>query len=103
MVSMPFPFRSTPRLWVQKNINNLQPGVSGVYGITNNRFDFIYIGQSDDVRERLLQHFNLTSAQALCISKNNPAFFYITNEFYNIDQEEADLISELDPICNRAK
>lgn len=100
---MPIPISSAPRAWTHSNIANLKPGISGIYAIVTIHFEFIYIAQAKDLRERLLRHFNLISAQGLRISKYNPAFFYIIEDIYHMDEEEADLISELDPICNRPK
>jgi excinuclease UvrABC nuclease subunit len=100
---MPFPLDSFPRSWNIKNIEEIRPGVPGIYGITTSHFVFIYIGKANDLREQLLQHFKFASVQAQCIANNGPAFFYIATDFYVNDQEEASLIREFVPICNNTQ
>jgi len=51
---MPFEQR-TPRPLTASGIQTYAPSVSGVYGISN-AYEWIYIGQSDDIRTALLTH-----------------------------------------------
>jgi len=51
---MPFEQR-TPRQLTANGIRTYAPDASGVYGISN-AYEWIYIGQSDDIRTALLTH-----------------------------------------------
>jgi hypothetical protein len=51
---MPFEHR-TPRPLTANGVQTYAPSVSGVYGISN-AYEWIYIGQSGDIRTALLTH-----------------------------------------------
>lgn len=48
---------STPRPFAKSSILAHAPECSGVYGITN-AHEWIYIGQTDNIQQQLLNHLN---------------------------------------------
>ena len=97
---MPFP-EQDPREFTEAGIEILDPNQAGVYGIYNNQI-WIYIGKADDIRKRLLEHFNGTSDQAKCIWRNKPTHYLAVAEgSEGIDTQETALTQEFNPICNR--
>jgi len=67
---MPFP-KQDPRRFTEAGVSSIAAGQTGVYGIYN-RSEWIYIGQAEDLRERLLEHVRGNSDQSRCIRKHNP-------------------------------
>lgn len=51
------PFREGPFEFTPAGIRNMNE-VAGVYGITNEMLKMIYIGQTDNLRRRLSEHYN---------------------------------------------
>jgi excinuclease UvrABC nuclease subunit len=74
------------------------PEVSGVYALFNNGV-WIYIGESRNIRQRLLEH--LTNEQNPCVVRSQPQFFAyeaVAAEYRVARQDR--LIFELSPTCN---
>ena len=96
---MPFP-KQEPREFTQAGIEALDPSQKGCYGVfqqTQQGRAWIYVGKTDDLRKRLLEHFGGDNA---CINKYTPTHFVGTVTDDNEAQEKA-LIVELDPECNK--
>ncbi len=80
------------------SVNTNAPLQSGVYGLFKAQ-QWIYIGESQDIRARLLQHLNGDNS---CINREAPTEF--SYELVPAGQRGARqnfLIRELDPVCNR--
>ncbi len=60
-----------PRSFVPGSIQAYAPMASGVYGISNAR-EWIYIGETDDIRAALLTHFSQDDSSVM---KSKPAGF----------------------------
>jgi hypothetical protein len=74
------------------------PAASGVYAIFNANV-WIYVGEGQDIRARLLAHLNGANS---CITRNVPSGFQC--ELWPADQRVARqdaLILALNPVCNR--
>lgn len=92
---MGFPHQ-TPRKFNRENVLTIRPGQRGVYGLYHSNA-WVYVGQSDDIRRRLLEHLNGDNP---CITRNRPTHWvdWVTNDTDRIEEE---LIRELKPVCNR--
>ena len=97
---MPFDL-SKSYSFTEQGISALNPDQQGVYGITNSQSQFIYVGQAEDLRKRLLEHFNRLSKQSGCIWEYAPALFYAHLVGANVDEVETEYINFYDPPCNR--
>ena len=93
---MPFP-KQNARPFSRECIESLTPNQHGVYGILN-ADGWIYIGRGD-IRERLLAHFDGIGDSAAILRKRPTR--YVTELTDNDVAREAELIAELDPVCNR--
>ena len=93
---MPF-VQQTPRLYTRENIEAINPGQLGVYGLFKEGV-WIYVGKGD-IRKRLLDHLNGDNP---CITRTQPTHW--VDEVINSDPSlrEKQLITELSPrlICN---
>jgi excinuclease UvrABC nuclease subunit len=84
--------------WTYASIVANAPHSSGVYAIFNAQ-RWIYVGESNDIQARLLQHFNGDNA---CITQNAPTGFQF--EVVVAAQRVArqnQLIGALNPACNQ--
>lgn len=92
---MPFP-QQEPRPFTHAEVERLAPGQRGCYGLLRNG-TFIYVGRSQDMRARLLQHLN---GDSLCVTLYGPTHFVgvVTKDD---EAEELALILELRPLCNQ--
>jgi hypothetical protein len=73
------------------------PAASGVYGISNAR-RWIYIGETDNIRERLLEHLGESTTG---IKAQVPTGFTYEACDWNLRTERHDrLVAEFKPICN---
>jgi hypothetical protein len=97
---MPFPQQS-PIPFTESGIQSMNSGQAGCYGIFNSR-GCIYVGQSDDIRLRLLQHLRGQSDQAGCIWEYGPTYCLGVVGWMDRFAEERRLIAELRPVCNLA-
>ena len=90
------PFTTRMRPYTKPEIERLNPGQNGVYGIFRGD-KAVYIG-SGDIRDRMLKHINDDNP---CITENTPdqwtAFLFSGDP----TGKEGELIREYDPICNR--
>jgi len=94
---VPFP-QQNARPFRRDSIESLTPNQHGVYGIRN-ADGWIYIGRGD-IRERLLDHLDGIGENGE-IRRQRPTRF-VTEITENDAVREAELIAELDPVCNRA-
>lgn len=98
---MPFSDTLKRRAWNRLEIVNINKGQRGIYGIYNSD-QWIYIGKSDDLQARLLEHYDKISDQSGCIWKNKPTGFLAKlASTSTIDNEELDLIRYYNPTCNK--
>ena|SRR5579871_3480106 len=67
---MPFE-QITPRPFTHGAILNYAPATTGIYGISNAR-EWIYIGETDDIRQTLLEHLG---DQNTSLMKHHPTGF----------------------------
>jgi hypothetical protein len=92
---MPFPAQ-TARAFTRQEIEALNPGQIGCYGLFRNQGPWVYVGRGD-IRSRLLAHLNGDNP---CITKERPTHWMdvVTNDDEN---REKVLILEFSPICNQ--
>ncbi len=90
---MAFP-NQTPRVYNRINVEKLNPGQKGVYGLYREGL-WIYIGKGD-IRDRLLAHINGDNPR---ITRNQPSR-YVSEITDNMDNREKQLIREFTPVCN---
>ena len=95
------PWASPNGYWFNaRSINANAPPESGVYGLYKGQ-QWIYIGESEDIRARLLQHLIGDNS---CIGREGPTQF--SYELVTAGQGVARqnlLVRELDPVCNRKR
>jgi predicted GIY-YIG superfamily endonuclease len=85
--------------WNRNSILTSAPNKPGVYAIWNKRV-WIYIGETQDIQRRLLEHFDQKDA---CIESNKPAVWgyeLFHSEQFRYQRRNA-LVRELQPACNR--
>ena len=102
---MPF-IQQTPQLFFRTEIEKLAPNQPGVYGIfrqeeltgTNllNPVTWIYVG-TGDIRQRLLDHIDGDNP---CINREEPTHWVAEVILGDPSAREAELIRELNPVCN---
>lgn len=75
------------------------PAASGVYGITN-RNEWIYIGEADNIRDRLMEH--LADDLGSDIHSHAPTgfAFELCDRGARADRQDR-LVQQYEPICNR--
>src|SRR5277367_1498077 len=94
---MPFE-HLTPRPFVSGSIQTFAPMASGVYGISN-ALEWIYIGETDDIRGALLTHLSESTS---ALMKSHPAgFVFETCDRARRPARQDRLIHEYGPSCNR--
>lgn len=91
---MPFPGNGTA--YTRANVEALAGGQAGCYGLFHTKW--VYIGQSGDLRQRLLEH--LPPGDNSCINREKPTHF-ITVLSNNPEQKEKELLMEIETICNK--
>jgi hypothetical protein len=84
-----------PPFFNRPNVEALRPNQFGVYGLFR-KGQWVYVGKGD-IRQRLLDHLNRDNP---CITREQPTH-WMDEVTANMDEREKQLISELDPICNR--
>jgi hypothetical protein len=92
---VPFP-EQTSRPFTREGIESIAAGQRGCYGIFKPG-TWIYVGKSDDLQRRLLEHLN---GDNLCITLHGPTHF-VGLVTADPDAREKALILELDPVCNK--
>jgi excinuclease UvrABC nuclease subunit len=92
---MPF-INRTPYVYKPASVQIHAPSSSGVYGISNAR-EWIYIGETDNIKARLLEH--LQNNDTVLLEKNPTGFtFELCQSFNRLDRQNR-LITELHPAC----
>ena len=76
------------------------PSTAGVYALWRDD-RWIYIGQSANIFERLLEHLSATDD---CITRERPSGFgfELIADARGREAREGELIRELSPVCNRS-
>jgi predicted GIY-YIG superfamily endonuclease len=91
------PFQNyIPRVFSTATIQRDAPGGSGVYGISNAK-EWIYIGESDNIRASLLEHLQHTGSPVT--ARNPTGFTYELCHAYNRAGRRDKLTIELKPVC----
>ena len=92
---MPFP-QQTARAFTSANVEALNTGQIGCYGLFRDKGPWVYVGRGD-IRARLLAHLNGDNP---CIARENPTHWMdlVTNDDANTERR---LIVEYSPICNQ--
>ena len=91
------PFENNPHAWTRDSVIENAPHRAGVYGLYSALW--IYIGEADDLGERLLKHFNGDNP---CITRYGPSRFV----FELIDNRTArearyrEFVRQHGPVCN---
>jgi len=94
---MPFE-QLTPRPFTPGAIATYAPAVSGVYGISN-AHEWIFIGQTDDIKGSLLEHLQDLSTSLM---KRQPAgFVFEVCQGARRSARQDRLVLEYEPACNR--
>ena len=91
---MPF-VQQTPRLFSRQNIETLNPGQVGVYGLFT-QGSWVYVGKGD-IRQRLLDHLNGDNP---CITRQAPTHWVDEVTPRDPSVRERQLILEFQPACN---
>jgi hypothetical protein len=95
---MPFE-HLTPRPFSLGAIATYAPAAAGVYGISN-AHEWIYIGQTDDIRSSLLNHLRDVST---ALMKRQPSgFVYEICDGARRSARQDRLVLEYGPACNRS-
>ena len=93
---MPF-VQQTPRLFTRENIEAINPGQLGVYGLFKEGV-WVYVGKGN-IRKRLLDHLNGDNP---CIVRAQPTYWV---DEVCVDPamslREQQLILECNPLCNQ--
>jgi hypothetical protein len=94
---MPF-HQFFPRPFLTGAIETIAPSASGVYGISN-ATEWIFIGESDDIRNSLLNHSQESNT---ALSRRNPTgFVFEVCDVAHRAARQDRLVGEYGPKCNR--
>ena len=100
------PFRQPySHAYMERSVKASAPQVSGVYGIyarSASQNDWIYVGESENIQKRLIEHLQGKGPEDQCILSHRPTGF--TYEAVSADRRVArqdELILELRPHCNQ--
>jgi hypothetical protein len=93
---MPFN-QFTPRNFKDDAVQMYAPAMSGVYGISNAR-EWIYIGETDNIRGSLLNHLHEINTQLM---KRVPTgfVFEVCDSSHRSSRQDR-LVTEYGPACN---
>jgi excinuclease UvrABC nuclease subunit len=97
------PFISSDFTFTEHMILAVASRSSDVYGIKGHGTGWIYVGEAQDIEERLLSHIRGESDQSARILRSSPTHFVfeqVPGEVARKNRERA-LIQELSPACNR--
>lgn len=86
-----------PRPFTKEDVESLDANQNGVYGLHHTK-DWVYVGKSEDIRGRLLDHLNGDNP---CITNDSPTHWVAESVNGDPSDREKELILELDPICNK--
>lgn len=96
------PFTNADRYgFTEPSILAHAPAASGVYGVFSglNAIRWIYVGESSNIRRRLMEHFR---EGGTCIQRQIPAGFTFERCRAHLRSARSRrLIRELNPICNQ--
>ena len=94
------PFRNAfPRPFTENSVRQHAPTLAGVFGITNAR-EWIYIGQSRNVRDSLL---DLLRPKAVFGDLDPTGFVYEACDGSLLSSRQDRLVLENEPRCNRSQ
>jgi hypothetical protein len=94
---MAFEF-TIPHAFSNGSVRAHAPAAPGVYGISNAR-QWIYIGETDNIRARLLEHL---AESATGIKEHVPTgFTYEVCEWQARTERHDRLVTQYNPVCNR--
>src|SRR6266446_2181246 len=94
---MPFD-RLIPQPMTMMMVYAQAPAVSGIYGISNAR-EWIYIGETDNIRGALLAH--LQDSAAAVMQRQPTGFVFEVCEQSRRPARQDRLVLEYEPTCNR--
>ncbi len=94
---MPFD-RFVPYTFSHISVQKNAPASSGVYGLSNAR-EWIFVGETDNIRATLLRHLEETHAPLL--ERAPTGFSFELCAPYNRPARHERLTQEYDPVCNR--
>ena len=86
------------RAFTAISIRNNAPSSSGVYGLSNGR-EWIFIGEANDIRARLMEHLQETNTM---LANRRPTGFTFEecSPASRISRQDA-LVRQFEPFCNR--
>jgi hypothetical protein len=87
-----------PRSFIPASIQTFAPSASGVYGISN-AAEWIYIGETDDIRDALLTH--LQQADTALMKRAPTGFVFEVCDRARRGARQDRLVLEYEPACNR--
>ncbi len=93
---MPFG-RFTPHAFSLVSVQNNAPPLSGVYGLSN-ATEWLYIGETDDIRAALLKHLRETHTPLMEFAPTG--FVFELCEPARRRSRQDRLIEEYEPLCN---
>jgi excinuclease UvrABC nuclease subunit len=94
---MPFD-QMIPRALNVNGVSRFVPPQSGVYGMSNGR-EWIYIGETDNLQQALLQHLQ-DSSTTMMQRKPTGFVFEVCVKEYRMGRQDR-LVREYEPVCNR--
>lgn len=90
---------SIPHAFSVGSIRAHAPAASGVYGIANRR-EWIYIGETDNIQQRLLEHASESSDSDLLSHAPSGFAYEICGASARAGRQDR-LIQQYEPVCNR--
>lgn len=94
---MPFN-RRIPHPFTSGAVHVYAPSSAGVYGISNAR-EWVYIGQTDDIRDTLLVH--LQHSETWLMDREPTGFIFEICDGFTRSARHDRLVQEYKPTCNR--
>src|SRR5947209_1799065 len=89
-----------PHAFSASSVRAHAPATSGVYGLSNGR-EWIYIGETDNIQARLLEHLAESSTQ---LKSHAPTgFTYELCESTSRLRRQDRLVAQYGPVCNRVE
>lgn len=89
--------RVFPRSFNVSSVRQFAPTSSGVYALTN-AVEWLYIGETDNIQESLLQH--LRQADPALLNQHPTGFVYEICDRAKRSGRQDSLIQEYGPACN---
>jgi hypothetical protein len=86
------------RAFTATSVRKNAPSLSGVYGLSSAR-EWIFIGETDDLREQLLEH--LVETNTLLSARIPTGFTFEICARDGRRARQSTLVRELQPVCNR--